>query len=184
MHNGPEATEQPRGHAAHACAATRYNALLHHPAPPRALRVSCRDLEDFFCTLGLPSAKVCRNAVGTFLIAAQLLEAGVAVPPHPLGRDRVYVALRSLAMGDVNALGHAQQAHGVMLEAGGAASPDQLRRYGRPLPRGQCQVGGYVDDLSVMQIHGHDDDPDIDRELIARATTTSRRRRSGHLTCV
>ena len=137
--------------------------------PHERLRVSCRDLENFFCTLGLPYAKVCRNAVGTPLTADQLLEAGVSVPPHLLGRERVYVALRSLAMGDVNALGHAQQAHEVMLEAGGATSPDQLMRYGRPLPRGQCQVGGYVDDLSVVQIHGHDVDPDTGRELIARA---------------
>ena len=137
--------------------------------PQERLRVSCRDLENFFCTLGLPYAKVCRNAVGTPFAAAQFLEAGVSVLPHLLGRDRVYVALRSLAMGDVSALGHAQQAHEVMLEAGGAASPDQLMRYGRPLPRGQCQVGGYVDDLFVVQIHGHDDDPVTDRELIARA---------------
>ena len=45
------------------------------------LRMSCRDLENFFCSLRLPYAKICRTAVGTAISPNQLEEIGIEVPP-------------------------------------------------------------------------------------------------------
>ena len=146
---------------------TKMCSLILHP--DEQLRMSCRYLGNFFCSLRLPYAKVCRNAVGTAISPNQVEEIGFEVPPHLRERKAVYVALTSLDMGDVNALGHAQQAHEVMLGAGGAAAQWELLRYGHPIPSGSCHAGSYVDDLAVVQIHKVDEHPDCDVRLLEKA---------------
>lgn len=93
------------------------------------LRVYLRDLENFFPSLHVSNAKARRSAVEPPLAPADLLAAGIKVPPHLIQRREVYVAFTTLAMGDLNALAQAQEAHELLLERGGLR-PDFLR-YGR-----------------------------------------------------
>ena len=77
------------------------------------------------------------------------MEAGVRVPRRLRKRSLVYVALRTLAMGGVNALGHAQLAHETMLSRSGSVPSEYLLRCGRPVPHSSLWIGAYVDDLLV-----------------------------------
>lgn len=98
------------------------------------LRVYLRDLENFFPSLRVSYAKARRNAVGPPLAPRDLEAAGVKVPPRLADRKEVYVGFTMLAMGDLIALAHAQEADELLLGRGGLR-PDFMR-YGRPLPRG------------------------------------------------
>eukprot|EP00972_Heterocapsa_arctica_P025466 3749612-Heterocapsa_arctica.AAC.1 len=46
-------------------------------------------------------------------------------------------------------MGHAQEAHELMLERQGSFRPEDTLRFGRLLPRGPLFMGVYVDDLGV-----------------------------------
>lgn len=111
------------------------------------LRIYLRDLENFSPSLRVSYVKARRNAV---MAPQDLLAAGITVPAHLRGRREVYVAFTTLAMGDLNALAHTQEAHELLLERGGLRPA--FLRYGRAIPRGALQVGAYVDDLAVLEI--------------------------------
>eukprot|EP00972_Heterocapsa_arctica_P113151 16435653-Heterocapsa_arctica.AAC.1 len=49
--------------------------------------------------------------------------------------ESFYPCAATLRMGDINALGHAQEAHEIMLERQGTFRPEDTLRFGRPLPR-------------------------------------------------
>ena len=54
--------------------------------------------------------------------------------------------MSTLAMGDLNALAHAQEAHERIIEPAFGRARLQLMRYGRPLHSGPVLAGAYVDD--------------------------------------
>ena len=105
--------------------------------PDEDLAVWLRDLENYFPSLRVPHAKACRNAVGPPLSVAECVAAGLQVPPELQDRRRLYPALTTLSMGDLNALAHAQDGHETMVREGGV---QELMRYGQPLPRGRLSV--------------------------------------------
>lgn len=75
-------------------------------------------LENFFPSLRVSYAKTRRNAMGPAMAPSDLVAAGITVPPHLMSCGEVYVAFTTLAMGDLNALAHAQEAHELLLEQG------------------------------------------------------------------
>ena len=70
-------------------------------------RFSKKDLPDYFWLCGASREKAAKNVVGRGFAPGELLAAGFHLQPEQLGADTLWLGLKFLCMGDLNALAHA-----------------------------------------------------------------------------
>ena len=116
--------------------------------PNERLRFSSDDLREYYCTFIVSEARAKRNSLAMQFEAAELSHLKAFDPAKHSGR-RLYIALRTLAMGDSLAVELAQEAHLHLLESVGAMAPTERVCYRAPMPRGVdagvflgCEIDG------------------------------------------
>ena len=127
--------------------------------PWEALRLSKKDLPDFFPNLAVEPAKAARNAVGRAYSPLELVAAGFVVPDQLLSERQLWLGQTTLCMGDRNALAHATAGHEHIARQCGLMTPASALRYGLPTPRGKYCEGIFVDDWVGCFKHRLDDEP-------------------------
>ena len=103
--------------------------------PNERLRFSSDDLREYYYTFIVSEARAKRNSLAMQFEAAELSHLKAFDPAKHSGR-RLYIALRTLAMGDSLAVELAQEAHLHLLESVGAMTPTERVCYRAPMPRG------------------------------------------------
>ena len=108
------------------------------------LRGSGDDLRTFFYQLKNLDGALGRNAFGREVRGEDVSDFG--------GRPGCFyrMALRVVAMGDLNAVDVAQATHLAILQKGGAMRAGTVLEYGQPLPQGDLWEGLYIDDHFVV----------------------------------
>ena len=118
--------------------------------PSEGIRGSGDDLRTFFYQLKNTPAAAPRSAFGRKFDGAGWEDFG-----GKAGRSfRLY--MRTIAMGDLNAVDVAQTTHVCVLEQGGCMQPQETLIYGAPLPLSSTMEGLYIDDhfaLSIVPLH-------------------------------
>ena len=115
-------------------------------APGQHVRCSCDDLKTYFYQLRNADSAIKRNVFGREFLGDQYVSHGAEV-----GRS-YRLALRVVAMGDLNAVDIAHETHRQILKAHGAMAPQHELVYGAALPLGDVVEGLYIDDHFVIGI--------------------------------
>ena len=115
-------------------------------ADDEVLRMSGRDVKDFFYQFKVSSQRSKRNVLASWMEPADL----EFVFGRPFAEGG-YVGLNTLAMGDLNACEFAQGAHVQLLLRSGAAVSSEIMRMHQPFPRGMLSVGVVIDDLVLLE---------------------------------
>ena len=110
------------------------------------LRLSGRDISDYFYQFKVSKERGLRNVMSCWLRADEL--EFIFGKPFSAGG---YVGLNTLAMGDLAACEFAQCAHlGVILQSR-CSFPGELLQMHRPTPRGEMLLGVVIDDLVCLE---------------------------------
>ena len=110
------------------------------------LRLSGRDISDYFYQFKVSRERGLRNVMSCWLRAEEL--EFIFGRPFSAGG---YVGLNTLAMGDLAACEFAQCAHlGVILQSR-CSFPGELLQMHRPTPRGEMLLGVVIDDLVCLE---------------------------------
>ena len=131
------------------CAASAVNVSQLELAEGEVLKMSGQDIKDFYYQFRVSPHRLRRNALGSSLTYSELqVIFGEDVELPPSGG---YVALNTMAMGDLVACEVAQGSHlGVLLQRG-CIRPTELLRYRHPCPRGPFTAGVVIDDLVFLE---------------------------------
>ncbi len=131
------------------CAASSINVAQLELAEDEVLRMSGQDVKDFYYQFRVGPQRLRRNALGSFLTYAELRLIFGEEMKLPL--EGGFVALNTMAMGDIVACEVAQGSHlGVLLQHR-CFHPKELLRYRHPCPRGPFSAGVVIDDLVFLE---------------------------------
>eukprot|EP00438_Fugacium_kawagutii_P022150 Skav235748 [mRNA] locus=scaffold803:24495:31367:+ [translate_table: standard] len=118
--------------------------------PSENLVLSSDDLSEFYYTFRVTEARARRNSIGIPFWGWEL--AGLSCYSPELHHQKVFIALRTLAMGDNLAVEVAQQAHyNVLRRHADCLRPGEVMQHRRPIPRGPCVELLTIDDHIVLQ---------------------------------
>ena len=121
-------------------------------APDEALRLSSDDLREYYHTFIVSRARAKRNCIGLAFSASELSGFRAFDPSEHAGRP-LYLALRTLAMGDSLAVELAQESHLRLLESVGAMRPSERVCSRHPLPRSRFLEFLAIDDhIGAMKV--------------------------------
>lgn len=110
------------------------------------LRLSGRDISDYFYQFKVSKERGLRNVMSCWLSAEEL----EFIFDKPFSRGG-FVGLNTLAMGDLAACEFAQCAHlGILLQSQ-TCTPLQLLQMHKPTPRGDMLLGVVIDDLICLE---------------------------------
>ncbi len=114
------------------------------------LQMSGQDIRNFYYQFVVSETRAARNVLAGKLSAKEL--EGVFGTGAGYPADGGYVALNSLAMGDICACEFAQSSHlGLLLQCG-ALHPHELLMMHQPIPRGPFKLGVVIDDLVMLEV--------------------------------
>ena len=117
--------------------------------PNQALLSSGLDLKDYFYQFLISEQRVERNILSGSISIEEARE--VFGESFEWPEKKIFVALSTLAMGDLLACEFAQSAHLGMLLDHGAIIPQQLITMRTPFPRSPTLVGIVIDDMIVLE---------------------------------
>ena len=143
----PNATETGLNHWTQ-CAANGFNVTHLELEPHQHLSLSGQDVKDFYYQFRVGPQRAKRNCLQGFLELAELRE--IFGDRADLPKAGGYVALQTMAMGDICACEFAQGSHLGLLLQHNALHPEELLRYRHPPPRGLLAIGVVIDDLVLL----------------------------------
>lgn len=117
--------------------------------PYEDLSLSGQDVKDFYYQFSVGPQRAKRNCLSGFHDLATLQEIFGKRPDLPKGGG--YVALQTMAMGDICACEFAQGSHLGLLLQNGCIHPEEILRYRSPPPRGLLSIGVVIDDLVLLE---------------------------------
>jgi len=117
-------------------------------SPDEDLWLWCTDLPSFYYAIGVSGARAASNRFTPVLPLAPLAHlSAVRDFMAATGRDQGALALRVMAMGDINATGFAQIAHRALLQRAGALPPELA--YRQLAPDDEVVGGVMIDDYAL-----------------------------------
>ena len=117
--------------------------------PDEDLLLSGQDIKDFFYQFTVGPDRLRRNCLIGKLDFEELSQ---IFPGHEaLPEEGGYVALSTMAMGDLCAVEFAQCSHISIMLQSGALHPTELLRLRSPVPRGPFVLGLVIDDLVMLE---------------------------------
>lgn len=144
----PNATETGLNHWTQ-CAANGFNVTQLELEPHQYLSLSGQEVKDFYYQFRVGPQRAKRNCLQGFLDLTELRE--IFGDRADLPKTGGYVALQTMAMGDICACEFAQGSHLGLLLQHHALHPEELLRYRHPPPRGLLSIGVVIDDLVLLE---------------------------------
>ena len=131
------------------CAANGFNVTQMELEPHQVLSLSGQDVKDFYYQFRVGPQRAKRNCLSGVLDYGTLQK--IFGDKSDLPKGGGYVALQTMAMGDICACEFAQGSHIGLLMQHGGIHPEELLRYRSPPPRGLLSVGIVIDDLVLLE---------------------------------
>lgn len=126
-------------------------ALAHLPSDNHVMRFNCDDLSEMYYTFRVSYDRSKRNTLGVAYCPWELKHFSI-YDPHTHNRP-CYLALSTLAMGDLHSVEFAQQSHfNVLNTIGCSMRPHEYAAYRRPFPRTACTELLAIDDHLTSQV--------------------------------
>ena len=122
-----------------------------HLGPDEDFVVSGTDLREFYYSFAVSQERVVRNSLLVSVWPWEIWGFRCYEPSLEAGTRPLFLGLRTLAMGDSQAVELAQTAHVGLLFQAGLLVPEALISMGMPIPRSPVMLGVIIDDLIVFE---------------------------------